>query len=68
MKLYKKYENDLKDKAYHDLARDYLVLNNINVKYYGWHGMCGKSDIVKTDKGYYYFNIDTKKLEKHNKN
>ena len=34
MKLYKKYENDLRGKVYHDLAREYLVSNNINVKYW----------------------------------
>ena len=64
MKLYKKYENDLKNKSYHDLAREYLELNNINVKYYGWHGMTGNIDIVKTDKGYFHFDINTKKLVK----
>lgn len=63
MRLYKKYERP-KNKEWNDLAREYLILNDINVKYYGWHGMCGKSDIVKTDKGYFYFNIDTKKIRK----
>ena len=64
MKLYKKYENDIKYKAYHELAKEYLQLNNINVRHYGWVGMIGKTDIVKTDRGYFYFNIDTKELEK----
>lgn len=66
MKLYKKCKNDLRYKKYHELAKEYLELNGVNVKYYMWHGMAHDLDIVKTDKGYFYFNIDTKKLVKIN--
>lgn len=62
MKLYKKYKNDIKGKQYHELAKEYLELNKINVKYYCWHGMTNNVDIVKTDKGYFHFDINTKKL------
>lgn len=64
MKLYKKYEKDSKYMYLHDLAKDYLIFNNIKVKFYAWHGMCNDYDFVKTDKGILCFNIGTKKLVK----
>ena len=64
MKLYKKFENDNKYKAYHKLAKEYLEFNNIKCKYYGWIGMSKDLDIVKTDKGIMYFDINTKEYIK----
>lgn len=63
MKIYKKYDSN-KNKQYNILAKEYLQKNNINIKYYVWIGMAGDKDIVKTNQGYFYFNINTKKLIK----
>lgn len=60
MKLYKKYQKDKKSQQYQLLAKEYLLLNNIKCKYYGWIGMSGNFDIIKTDKGIFRFNINTK--------
>lgn len=65
MKIYKNCKN-YKNNEYNRLAKEYLLKNGINVKYYGWYGMAGHCDIVKTDKGYFYFDIDTKELIKNN--
>lgn len=61
MKLYKKCLND-RYQTYHDLAKEYLIINNIQCKYYMWVGMCGNIDLVKTDKGLFKFNIETKRV------
>lgn len=63
MKLYKKCLND-RYRDYHELAKEYLLENNINCKYYMWCGMFGDIDLVKTDKGIFKFDIKTRKVVK----
>lgn len=65
MKIYKKL-NTIRDKSYNSLAKEYIIINNIKCKYYGWLGMSGDFDIVKIDGKIRKFNIDTKQEVKGN--
>lgn len=63
MKIYKKYDT-YKNKAYNELAKEYIEKNRIKCKYYGFIGMSGDYDLVYIDGKTYKFNIETKELQR----
>lgn len=48
MKIYKKY-NTLKNKPYNEIAKKYLIKNNIKCYYYAFIGMNANIDYIKAD-------------------